>query len=137
PESVKDNARFNGETSEIVFRVMNDEGSHRGNYYVPINPYRGEIFFDRGHYEGARDGSIIVLNQGDEQKGIEQYPLSEIDKAILAASQDQSITVKLDDKHVDNDVVGRENHAGDELSKSVQEGLDLLKRDERELEIYA
>ncbi|MFW9277809.1 hypothetical protein, partial [Glaesserella parasuis] len=36
-----------------------------------------------------------------------------------------------------NDVVGRENHAGDELSKSVQEGLDLLKRDERELEIYA
>lgn len=137
PESVKDNARFNGDTSEIVFRVMNDEGSHRGNYYVPINPYRGEIFFDRGHYEGARDGSIIVLNQGDEQKGIDQYPLSEIDKAILAASQDQSITVKLDDKHVDNDVVGRENHAGDELSKSVQEGLDLLKRDERELEIYA
>ncbi|NNH97753.1 MobF family relaxase [Pasteurella multocida] len=111
-------------SSEIIFKVINDVGTHRGNYHIPINPYRAEIKFDEGYYLGASDGNLIVLNQGDDQKPVKTYELSDLDKAILNDNLEQAIVVKLDEnidtKKLVDDIVKPINETETEMDSLVK-----------------
>lgn len=107
PEKVNENARFMPENSEILFKVMSDDGSHRGNYHVPFNPYRGEMDLDKAYYQGGADGSIIVLNQGDDRENLESHSLSELGRVLETEQGEKTIIIRLEDKP--------ESITGDEL----------------------
>ncbi|WP_334054730.1 MobF family relaxase [Pasteurella multocida] len=124
PENLGDIAHVIPGSSEIIFKVVNDVGTHRGNYHIPINPYRAEIKFDDGYYRGASDGNLIVLNQGDDQKPVKTYELTELDKAILNDSLEQTIVIKLDEnidtKKLVDDIVKPINESETEIDSLVK-----------------
>lgn len=133
PPKLVENGHFIGEKSEIILQVLNDEGSHRGNYHLPVNPYRGEVDFEKGYYQGANDGNLIVLNQGDEQKEVKNFHLTDLDKAIMSDTQEQSIIIKLNDKDalelLTNDKIS--NNINSELTDATQIYSELQKEDEK------
>lgn len=58
-------ARFMpGETPELLWPVMNAYGRQRGNWHVPVSPATGNVNFTGAHYEGAADGTRILLQRG-------------------------------------------------------------------------
>ena len=60
-------ARFMaGKTPEMLWPVINEHGRQRGNWHVPVSPSSGEVDFSSAHYEGAADGSRIVLQRGEK-----------------------------------------------------------------------
>ncbi|MDI9766911.1 conjugative transfer relaxase/helicase TraI [Pantoea dispersa] len=60
-------ARFMaGKTPEMLWPVINEHGRQRGNWHVPVSPSSGEVDFSVAHYEGAADGSRIVLQRGEK-----------------------------------------------------------------------
>lgn len=60
-------ARFMaGKTPEMMWPVINEHGRQRGNWHVPVSPSSGEVDFSSAHYEGAADGSRIVLQRGEK-----------------------------------------------------------------------
>ena len=60
-------ARFMaGKTPEMLWPVVNEHGRQRGNWHVPVSPSSGEVDFSSAHYEGAADGSRIVLQRGEK-----------------------------------------------------------------------
>ncbi|MCZ4060975.1 AAA family ATPase [Pantoea sp. LMR881] len=60
-------ARFMaGKTPEMLWPVINEHGRQRGNWHVPVSPSSGEVDFSTAHYEGAADGSRIVLQRGEK-----------------------------------------------------------------------
>ncbi|RPD93467.1 conjugative transfer relaxase/helicase TraI [Candidatus Pantoea deserta] len=61
-------ARFMaGKTPEMLWPVINEHGRQRGNWHVPVSPSSGEVNFSAAHYEGAADGSRIVLQRGEKR----------------------------------------------------------------------
>jgi len=60
-------ARFMaGKTPEMLWPVINEHGRQRGNWHVPVSPSSGDVNFSAAHYEGAADGSRIVLQRGEK-----------------------------------------------------------------------
>lgn len=138
PVNLVEMGRFAGDKSEIILPVYNEEGAHRGNYHIPINPYRGEVKLDQSYYQGGSDGTVIVLNKGDDQKEVREYSLPEMNKAINNENTEHTIVVKLEDKLPQSEseqlpVV--DTHA--EFNMSVQEGLALIAEDDKSLEAEA
>ncbi|HID9277393.1 TPA: conjugative transfer relaxase/helicase TraI domain-containing protein, partial [Enterobacter kobei] len=72
-------ARFMaGKTPEMLWPVINEHGRQRGNWHVPVSPSSGEVDFSAAHYEGAADGSRIVLQRGEKHgKVLEAADLTE------------------------------------------------------------
>jgi len=50
----------------MLWPVINEHGRQRGNWHVPVSPSSGEVDFSSAHYEGAADGSRIVLQRGEK-----------------------------------------------------------------------
>lgn len=135
PEKVNENARFLPEHSELIFKVMSDDGSHRGNYYVPFNPYRGKMDLDKAYYQGGSDGSIIVLNQGDDRENLEIHPLSELGKVLDTEQGEKTIIIQLDNKQdsIEDALASIHTESDSEL---VKIGSEELHNEEKRLNQY-
>lgn len=136
PEKVNENARFIPENSEIIFKVLSDNGSHRGNYHVPFNPYRGEMDLDNAYYQGGSDGSIIVLNQGDDKENPEIHPLSELGQVLETDQGEKTIIIQLNDKQESMEEILSGIHPDSDSEQLIKMGGEELSNEEKALTQY-
>lgn len=95
PISAVENGRYFAERSELLFPVTNEDGNHRGNLHIPFNLRQGKFEYEEAYYTGASDGSIAVMNRGDEQEKIQEYSLSELKDAVLSDKDAETVVLKL------------------------------------------
>ncbi|PHM59480.1 MobF family relaxase [Xenorhabdus ishibashii] len=97
PSNLQEIAKYSGKEQEILLPVHDDYGVQRGNYHIPVGIFSGSLNIDQGHYNGASDGTIIVLNRGDSELDTLIYDKNDIDKAINNDNGDNAIIIKLDE----------------------------------------
>ncbi|WP_281111375.1 MobF family relaxase [Providencia rettgeri] len=98
PVSLQDIAKYSSKKQEILLPVHDEYGVQRGNYHIPVGIFSGTLDFELAHYKGADDGSIIVINKGDNELTPVVYEKTDIEQAINNDSTDSSIIIKLDEK---------------------------------------
>lgn len=87
-------ARFlSGKTPEIIWPVINPHGRQRGNWHVPVSPATGQVDFSQAHYEGAGDGSRIVLQRGDKHGKILEAEDVRQALALMEANPDSPVVL--------------------------------------------
>lgn len=95
---MQDIAKYSSKKQEILLPVHDEYGVQRGNYHIPVGIFSGTLDFELAHYKGADDGSIIVINKGDNELTPVVYEKTDIEQAINNDSTDSSIIIKLDEK---------------------------------------
>ncbi|WP_272664058.1 MobF family relaxase [Providencia sp. PROV016] len=132
PDSLADIAKYSGKTQEILLPVHDEFGVQRGNYHIPVGIFSGNLSVEQGHYEGAKDGSLIVLNRGDAELDTLLYPKNDIEKAINDASSNNTVIVKL------NDMDQHEKPLSKNETK-LQEAIDEMSqfKDEKIVDTYS
>ncbi len=64
-------ARFlSGRSPAVMWPVINEHGRHRGNWHVPVSPATGTLDVENARYEGATDGTRIVLQKGEGRAAV-------------------------------------------------------------------
>lgn len=96
PNSLLDIAKYSSRKQEILLPVHDEYGVQRGSYHIPVGIFSGTLDFELAHYKGADDGSIIVINKGDNELTPIIYEKTDIEQAINDNSTDNSIIIKLD-----------------------------------------
>ena len=131
PDSLQDVAKYSGKAQEILLPVHDEFGVQRGNYHIPVGIFSGSLSLEQAHYEGAKDGSIIVLNRGDSELDTLIYPKNDIGKAIDSASNDNTIIIKLDDTGVPEKPINKDEIR---LQEAIEEMTQF--KDEKTLKPY-
>lgn len=119
--------------TELLLATTNEEGRYTGNLVIPINPYRGEIHFDRSRLETTDDARFIVLNQGEENKPAEVLTLGNLEQAIkIEANSEKTVMIALDEKDKDvklSALIDGAEQISDQLSKEEIKELDEIVKD--------
>ncbi|WON75539.1 MobF family relaxase [Serratia sp. UGAL515B_01] len=93
-QTLTEAAHFSGgKTPELLYAVLNEHGRHRGNWHVPVSPTTGRLDIDSAYYEGARDGLMIVVQQG-EQEGKPMQAASMAEAIVMMTEHpEQAVTI--------------------------------------------
>ena len=127
-------ARFMaGKTPEMLWPVINEHGRQRGNWHVPVSPSSGEVNFSAAHYEGAADGSRILLQRGETHGKV--LEAADIAEAMLLMKDNPESPVVLTADHsgrsCTEDTADRRDAAvgGEELDRREAEVLEKALKD--------
>ncbi|UIL55054.1 conjugative transfer relaxase/helicase TraI (plasmid) [Pantoea agglomerans] len=120
-------ARFMaGKTPEMLWPVINEHGRQRGNWHVPVSPSSGEVDFSAAHYEGAADGSRIVLQRGEKHGKV--LEAADVAEALQLMKDNPESPVVLSADHSERpDARGASAAAtsgGEELDRREAEALE-------------
>jgi len=128
-------ARFlSGKAPEVMWPVINEHGRQRGNWHVPVSPATGALSLENAHYEGASDGTRIVLQKGEGRSAVLEAATPDEALALMAENPQSPVVLRNDPPAAQDDT----NPAGDELGRSeaeLQQAADAaLKTQEPELQ---
>lgn len=120
-------ARFMaGKTPEMLWPVINEHGRQRGNWHVPVSPSSGEVDFSAAHYEGAADGSRIVLQRGEKHgKVLEAADIAEA-LQLMKDNPDSPVVLAAEhsERHDDRNTPATAEAGGEELDRREAEALE-------------
>lgn len=120
-------ARFMaGKTPEMLWPVINEHGRQRGNWHVPVSPSSGEVDFSAAHYEGAADGSRIVLQRGEKHgKVLEAADIAEA-LQLMKDNPDSPVVLAAEhsERHDDKSASAAAESGGEELDRREAEALE-------------
>ncbi|WP_275555780.1 MobF family relaxase [Mixta sp. Marseille-Q2659] len=120
-------ARFMaGKTPEMLWPVINEHGRQRGNWHVPVSPSSGEVDFSAAHYEGAADGSRIVLQRGEKHgKVLEAADIAEA-LQLMKDNPDSPVVLAAEhsERHDDRRAPAAAESGGEELDSREAEALE-------------
>lgn len=72
-------AKYDTDNAELLLKVVDDKGSHRGNYHLPFSGVSKEINLDNGYYRGdVGDGLHIRLSKEFDGKEVRAVEVSEL-----------------------------------------------------------
>ncbi|MBD8145387.1 MobF family relaxase [Pantoea agglomerans] len=127
-------ARFMaGKTPEMLWPVINEHGRQRGNWHVPVSPSSGEVNFSAAHYEGAADGSRIVLQRGEKHgKVLEAADVAEA-LQLMKDNPDSPVVLSADHSERSGDKgapaeAATATSGGEELDRREAEALEKAVR---------
>lgn len=127
-------ARFMaGKTPEMLWPVINEHGRQRGNWHVPVSPSSGEVNFSAAHYEGAADGSRIVLQCGEKHgKVLEAADVAEA-LQLMKDNPDSPVVLSADHSERSGDKgapaeAATATSGGEELDRREAEALEKAVR---------
>lgn len=90
-DALADAARFrSGKTPELLYATLDEHGHQRGNLHVPVSPTTGRVDYDAAYYAGGRDGTNIVMQQGETGEVVK---VSNINEALDAMSAQPAAAV--------------------------------------------
>lgn len=124
---------FQGKETALLLATTDENGNYTGNLVIPVNPYRGEIHFDKSQLNATDDARFIILNKGDSDNAAEILSLSDLDKAQEFQDQEKTVIIVIDEKDKDikiSDIL-------EEQKKEISESLDLSKDDLKEIDKIA
>lgn len=96
PDSMIETSRYSTANSELLYQVKNEEGQYRGNLHIPFED--GSLKLEKAYSAVAEDGKIIVLNQGNEQNGVQEFNATQLNEALYASDDTQRVIIKLEAK---------------------------------------
>ena len=124
---------FQGKETALLLATTDENGNYTGNLVIPVNPYRGEIHFDKSQLNATDDARFIILNKGDSDTAAEILSLSDLEKAQEFQDQEKTVIIVIDEKDKDikiSDIL-------EEQKKEISESLDLSKDDLKEIDKIA
>lgn len=129
-------ARFlSGKSPAVMWPVISEHGHQRGNWHVPVSPATGKLDMDNAHYEGAADGSRIVLQKGEGRAGILEANTTEEALWLMEANPQNPVVLRTEHHEIPDDAlpVGEEMavRGEAELQKAAE---DAMKEHEPELQ---
>ncbi|MDU3074741.1 MAG: MobF family relaxase [Mixta calida] len=126
-EDLTADARFMaGKTPEMLWPVINEHGRQRGNWHVPVSPSSGDVDFSAAHYEGAADGSRIVLQRGEKHgKVLEAADIAEA-LQLMKDNPDSPVVLAAEhsERHDDRNTPATAEAGGEELDRREAEALE-------------
>ncbi|WP_316247746.1 conjugative transfer relaxase/helicase TraI domain-containing protein, partial [Pantoea agglomerans] len=127
-------ARFMaGKTPVMLWPVINEHDRQRGNWHVPVSPSSGEVNFSAAHYEGAADGSRIVLQRGEKHgKVLEAADVAEA-LQLMKDNPDSPVVLSADHSERSGDKgapaeAATATSGGEELDRREAEALEKAVR---------
>ena len=128
-------ARFlSGQTPEVMWPVINEHGHQRGNWHVPVSPATGALSMESAHYEGAADGTRIVLQKGGGRSAVLEAATPEDAMQLMAENPQSPVVLRTEQPTAQEDATP----AGEERVRSeaeLQQATDAaLKTQEPELQ---
>lgn len=130
PDVIRESSRYNVDKSELMFKVVNEEGQHQGNLHIPFNPTQGKLEYDDTYYTGSTDGSIIVLHKGDNDQTPKEYAFSELKEAILSDKDSETVLLRIKDDSITDKLIEE-----DKANTHIEKTLDEAKQSEQALEL--
>ncbi|KGT95359.1 hypothetical protein NG99_03965 [Erwinia typographi] len=90
-------ARFlSGKAPEVMWPVINEHGRQRGNWHVPVSPATGALSLENAHYEGAADGTRIVLQKGEGRAAALEAATPDEALALMAENPQSPVVLRND-----------------------------------------
>lgn len=72
-------AKYDPDNAELLLKVIDDKGSHRGNYHLPFSGVSKEMDLANGYYKGdGGDGLHIQLSKEFDGKGVRTVEVQEL-----------------------------------------------------------
>ena len=120
-------ARFMaGKAPEMLWPVINGHNRQRGNWHVPVSPSSGEVDFSAAHYEGASDGSRIILQRGEKHgKVLEAADFGEA-LQMMRDNPESPVVLPADhsERSVDKGTATSAASGGEEIDRREDEALE-------------
>lgn len=126
-------AKHDKDNSELLLKVVDDTGRHRGNYHIPYSLLSGKMEEDKAYYKGdfREDLQIRIGYSKDGER--EQISFNSISDYLESGkfSSDEPKVILLNDKALGaKDVIQDQENKELQETKDVQVVLNEIKQDE-------